>query len=92
MGQYWSGVLEFDPLGAGAHPLSGKSFATAVLAEALIEDVSSGIGVVSTYRGELALRFAFNKALMEVVRKFFVSLGLKGECFVGLLDSSHALI
>ena len=36
--------------------------------------------------------FAFSRSPMDVIWKFFFSLGLKGECFIGLLDTNHILI
>ncbi|XP_027124270.2 uncharacterized protein [Coffea arabica] len=73
---------------------------------------SSGIGHLSTYKGEPSLvisrqdmlqiaapysnalvgRFAVGRPSMEIIRKFIVSLGLKGECPIGLLDSKHILL
>ena len=44
------------------------------------------------YKNVLVGRFAFRRPPMEVIRKFFVSLGLKSSCFVGLLDSNHVLM
>lgn len=44
------------------------------------------------YRNALLGRFAFNRPPMEIVQKFFISLGLKGDCFVGLLEANHVLI
>ncbi|XP_071928061.1 uncharacterized protein [Coffea arabica] len=37
-------------------------------------------------------RFALKLPSMEVIRRFFVTLGLKGSCSVGLLDSKHVLL
>ena len=48
--------------------------------------------LAAPYRNALVGRFAAARPSMEVVRKFFVSLGLKGECDVGLLDQRHILI
>ncbi|XP_027062808.1 uncharacterized protein [Coffea arabica] len=73
---------------------------------------SSGIGHLSTYKGEPSLvisrqdmmqiaapysnalvgRFAVGRPSMELIRKFIVSLGLRGECPIGLLDSKHILL
>lgn len=43
-------------------------------------------------KNSLVGRFSFSRPPTEVVRKFFTSLGLKGDCSVGLLDSNHVLI
>ncbi|XP_071920617.1 uncharacterized protein [Coffea arabica] len=73
---------------------------------------SSGVGLLSTYKGEPSLvisrqdmlqiaapysnalvgRFAVGRPSMELIRKFIVSLGLRGECPIGLLDSKHILL
>ncbi|XP_027156871.1 uncharacterized protein LOC113758040 [Coffea eugenioides] len=73
---------------------------------------SSGIGHLSTYKGEPSLvisrqdmmqiaapysnalvgRFAIGRPSIELIRKFIVSLGLRGECPIGLLDSKHILL
>ncbi|XP_027155903.1 uncharacterized protein LOC113756420, partial [Coffea eugenioides] len=73
---------------------------------------SSGVGLLSTYKGEPLLvisrqdmlqiaapysnalvgRFAVGRPSMELIRKFIVSLGLRGECPIGLLDSKHILL
>ena len=37
-------------------------------------------------------RFSFSRPSMDVIRKFFLSLGHKGWCKVGLLDANHVLI
>nr|XP_027109380.1 uncharacterized protein LOC113729260 [Coffea arabica] len=91
---------------------NGRSFAAVVAARSAAAIVDEGIGEISLYRGEPALRLSrqemqtlaapYRNALvgrfpsirpsMEAVRKFFVSLGLKGECAVGLLDQRHILI
>ncbi|XP_071917069.1 uncharacterized protein [Coffea arabica] len=44
------------------------------------------------FQNALVGRFPFRRPPMEVIRHFFVSLGLKGECDVGLLDMNHVLI
>nr|XP_027099129.1 uncharacterized protein LOC113718420 [Coffea arabica] len=44
------------------------------------------------FKNALVGRFALRRPSMEVIRKFFVTLGLKGECSVGLLDANHVLI
>ncbi|XP_071933805.1 uncharacterized protein [Coffea arabica] len=44
------------------------------------------------FRNALIGRFALRRPPMESIRKFFVSLGLKGEVSVGLLDAKHVLI
>nr|XP_027093600.1 uncharacterized protein LOC113714003 [Coffea arabica] len=44
------------------------------------------------FQNALVGRFPFRRPPMEVIRHFFVSLGLKGACDVGLLDLNHVLI
>lgn len=44
------------------------------------------------YRNALIGRFTYSRPSMEVIRSFFMSLGSKGGCSVGLLDSNHILI
>ena len=44
------------------------------------------------FKNALVGRFPFRRPPMEVIRGFFVSLGLKGDCDVGLLDLNHVLI
>ena len=44
------------------------------------------------FHNALVGRFAFRRPLMDVIRKFINSLGLKGECLVGSLDANHELI
>ncbi|XP_071939796.1 uncharacterized protein [Coffea arabica] len=44
------------------------------------------------FKNALVGRFPFRRPPMEVIRGFFVSLGLKGDCDVGLLDMNHVLI
>lgn len=43
---------------------------------------------------QLALvgKFSFGRLSIDIIRKFFVSLGLKGSCQVSLLDNQHVLI
>ena len=50
------------------------------------------VSLVEPFQNMLVRHFSFNKPPMEVIRKFFVSLGLKGKCIVGLLDPNHILI
>ncbi|XP_071909746.1 uncharacterized protein [Coffea arabica] len=44
------------------------------------------------FKNALVGRFPFRRPPMEAIRGFFVSLGLKGDCDVGLLDLNHVLI
>ncbi|XP_071928035.1 uncharacterized protein [Coffea arabica] len=44
------------------------------------------------FRHALVGRFGFSRPSMDLIRKFFISLGLKGDCSVGLLDQNHVLI
>lgn len=44
------------------------------------------------HRNVLIGRFSYSRPSMEVIRKFFVSLGLKGACSVGLFDTNHVII
>ena len=44
------------------------------------------------FQNALVGRFAFTRPSMELIRKFITSLGLKGECAVGLLDQKHVLL
>ena len=87
-----------------------RSFAAVVADNGTEEGFNPGL--ISTFRGEPALRiakqdilqlalpfqhalvgrFSYSRPPMEAVRKFFLSLGLKGECAVALLDSNHVLI
>ena len=46
----------------------------------------------SPFQNALVGRFPFRRPPMEVIRGFFVSLGLRGDCEVGLLDLNHVLI
>ena len=43
------------------------------------------------FHNALVGHFAYGCPPMEVIRKFVISLGLKGECLVGLLDSNQVL-
>ena len=53
----------------------------------------SDLHLLSTpFKNALVGRFPFRRPPMEVIRGFFVSLGLKGACEVGLLDLNHVLI
>ena len=101
------------PIYAGEAPLLArptKTFAS-ILSQSPSPS-SSGIGHLSTYKGEPSLvisrqdmiqiaapysnalvgRFAVGRPSMEIIRKFIVSLGLRGECPIGLLDSKHILL
>ena len=44
------------------------------------------------YKNILVGQFPLSRPPMDIIRKFFISLGLKGSCLVGLLDSNHVLI
>ena len=44
------------------------------------------------FRNALVGHFAFNHPPMEVIQKFVVSFGLKGDCPVSLLDLNHVLL
>ncbi|KAK9179061.1 hypothetical protein WN943_028257 [Citrus x changshan-huyou] len=44
------------------------------------------------FKLSLVGKFSFGRPPMELIRKFFVSLGLKGNCQISLLDSRHVLI
>nr|XP_027103207.1 uncharacterized protein LOC113724514 [Coffea arabica] len=44
------------------------------------------------FQHALVGRFSYSRPPMETVRKFFLSLDLKRECAVALLDSNHVLI
>lgn len=48
--------------------------------------------MVEPFKQALVGKFSFGQAFMDVIRKFFVSLGLKGNCQVSLLDHHHVLI
>ena len=48
--------------------------------------------ISAPYSNALMGRFAAGCPSMEVIRKFTVPLGLKGDCPVGLLDSRHILL
>ena len=50
------------------------------------------INLAAPFRNALVGRFAASRPSMEAIRKFFVSLGLKSDCAVGLLDQRHILI
>ena len=43
------------------------------------------------FKNFLVGRFAYSRPPMELIRKFVVSLGLKGDYPVGLLDNNHVL-
>ena len=44
------------------------------------------------FQHSLVGKLAYSRPPMETVRKFFLSLGLKGDCAVALLDANHVLI
>ena len=44
------------------------------------------------FQNSLVGRFSFNRPPMEVIRKFFLSLGLRGDCKVGLLDHTFSFV
>jgi len=44
------------------------------------------------YKNALVGKFSMGRPSMEVLRQFIVSLGLKGDCPVGLLDDKHVLL
>ena len=44
------------------------------------------------FKLSLVGKFSFGRPSMEITRKFFSSLGLKGACQVSLLDKRHILI
>lgn len=44
------------------------------------------------HRNVLIGRFAYSLPPMESIRKFFISVGLKGGCMVGLFDAQHVFI
>ncbi|XP_071906033.1 uncharacterized protein [Coffea arabica] len=48
--------------------------------------------IAAPYSNALVGRFAVGRPSMELIRKFLVSLGLRGECPIGLLDSKHILL
>ncbi|XP_071933097.1 uncharacterized protein [Coffea arabica] len=50
------------------------------------------IQIAAPYSNALVGRFAVGRPSMEIIRKFIVSLGLRGECPIGLLDSKHILL
>lgn len=97
------------PPGRGLPP-PARSFVAMLFAGSSMG--SSEPGIVSTFRGEPALRmshgemlllaepfpnvlvgrFAYGRPSMKQIRRFIVSLGLKGDCPVGLLDSKHVLL
>lgn len=37
-------------------------------------------------------KFSFGRPSMDIIRKFFISLGLKGNSQISLLDNRHILI
>nr|XP_027083663.1 uncharacterized protein LOC113705962 [Coffea arabica] len=48
--------------------------------------------LAAPFHHALVGRFSAGRPSMEAIRKFFVTLGLKGHCSVGLLDEKHVLI
>lgn len=44
------------------------------------------------FKLSLVGKFSFGRPPMELIRNFFVSLGLKGNCQISLLDPRHVLI
>nr|XP_027086510.1 uncharacterized protein LOC113708247 [Coffea arabica] len=70
----------------GGQKLVAPSFAAVVGRSN--DEIGVTLGVVSTFRG----RFSAGRPSMEAIQKFFVMLGLKGHCSVGLLDEKHVLI
>lgn len=44
------------------------------------------------YKNALVGKFPMGRPPMEVLRKFLLSLGLRGDCPIGLLDSKHVLL
>ena len=50
------------------------------------------ICLAALFHNALVGRFNTGRPPMEVVHKFFMTLGLKGSCSVGLLDAKHVLI
>ena len=50
------------------------------------------VGLTEPYKNALVGRLTFKRPTMEVIRRFFITLGLKGSCSVGLLDAKHVLI
>lgn len=50
------------------------------------------VRLAEPYKNALIGRFALKRPSMDVIRKFFTSLGLKGACSVWLLDAKHVLI
>lgn len=50
------------------------------------------LSIASPFSNALVGRFATGQPPMETIRKFIVSLGLKGDCPVGLLDTKHILL
>lgn len=44
------------------------------------------------FKLSLVANFSFGRPPMDVIRKFFISLGLKGHSQISLLDNKHVLI
>ena len=44
------------------------------------------------FQNALMGRFSYSRPSMEIIRRFITSLGLKGDCAVGLLDPKHVLL
>lgn len=59
---------------------------------ALVISRQEMLALAEPFRNALVGRFAFSRPPMEILRKFFISLGLKASCPIGLLDSNHILI
>lgn len=50
------------------------------------------LSISQPFSNSLVGRFAAGRPPMESICKFIISLGLKGECPVGLLDQKHVLL
>lgn len=59
---------------------------------ALIISCEEELKLAELLSNVLVGRFAFNRPPMKTVRKFSVSLKLRGACLAGLLDSNHIII
>ena len=85
----------FADIGAGSDLAAGVDVGTLGYHRgepALVLSRQELMGLAEPYKNALVGRFAVKRPPMEAIRRFFVTLGLKGSCSVGLLDAKHVLI
>lgn len=59
---------------------------------AVIFSTEEIVVIAEPFKLTLIGKFSFGRPSMDIIRKFFISLGLKGTSQISLLDNRHILI